>query len=186
MLSRRSRRIRQRENKILVLIDWENLMLNSEAPDHESFSISAGFDRIFRQLREIGEIVAIFAFAPLHTLIRQGDTMHEQRFFPVFCPKVTDKLGKERDTTDETIIEFGRKMVPSISGLTHLCIASGDKDFAPLAREAIQKGMKIIIVAGNPRSLSMDLIDLADADPKTKTKMVYTFSPTTTDNPVTA
>lgn len=170
----------KRANKILVLIDFENLQRNIEVSLFpEKFSMIVGFDRVIRQIsQEIGEIINVFVFMPPQPAYLYGETFYQEGFYTIVCPKIRDKKGEERDTTDEIITNFGSKMIDQIPDLTHLCLGSGDKDFSPLVRSAIRKGLKIIIVAGSISSLSSDLIRLVDINPDTKKKMVYLFSPT--------
>lgn len=170
---------RQKEkNKILVLIDFENLQKNLKTTAPEKFSIAAGFDRLCKQIaREIGEIINVFVFVPPHATSPAGETFHKLGFFTILCPGIENKKGKKIDTTDETLIALGKKIINQIPDLTHLCLGSGDKDFSPLVREAIRKGLKIIVVAGDLTSLSSELIKLADQKAD-GLKMVYLFSPT--------
>lgn len=173
------RKGRPGKNKILLLIDFENLQKNlAITPTAEKFSVAAGFDRLFKQIsREVGEIDNVFVFVPPHSASLWGETFHKLGFFTILCPKIKSKSREEIDTTDETLTAFGKKMILQPPELTHLCLGSGDKDFSPLLREAIRKGLKIIVVAGNFNSLSSELIKLADKKPD-GTKMVYLFSPT--------
>lgn len=172
---------RQNEkNKILALIDFENLRRNLTTIAPEKFSMTAGFDRLCKQIaREIGEITNIFVFIPPHAASSTwGEAFHKLGFFTILCPEIEDKKGGKRiDTTDETLIAFSKEMINQIPGLTHLCLGSGDKDFGTLVREAIRKGLKIIVVAGSIGSLSSELINLADKKPD-GSKMVYILSPT--------
>jgi len=161
-------------NKVLLLIDWENLLISlksEQMPSEEGYSITAGFDRLVEQITlEIGEIVNVFIFAPPHILSSFGETFVKLGFFPIVCPKVRGKTGEEEDTTDSTLINFGRTAIEHIKGLTHLCIGSGDKDFSLLVRQAKRKGLKILVVASSNRSLATELIQLAN--------QVFIFSPT--------
>lgn len=172
------RKSKVEQNKILFLIDFENLQKNLERiPTPKKFSITAGFDRLCGQIaQEMGAIINVFVFIPLHAASLWGETFHKLGFFIILCPEIKDKTGKETDTTDETLIAFGKKIINQIPDLTHLCLGSGDKDFSTLVREAARKGLKIIVVARNLSSLSSELIELADKKPD-GSKMVYIFSP---------
>lgn len=173
------RKSKVEQNKILFLIDFENLQNNLETmPTPGKFSMVAGFDRLFKQIsREVGEIDNVFVFAPPRATSLWGETFHKLGLFTILCPEIENKSGEKINTTDETLIAFGKKMILQIPELTHLCLGSGDKDFSPLVREATRKGLRIIVVAGNLRSLSSELIKLADKK-LDGTKMVYLFSPT--------
>jgi len=169
-----------RKKKILMLIDFENIQRNIKvAATPENFSVIAGFDNLLKQISsEVGEISNVFVFAPPHTASLQGETFYELGFFTVFCPRVRNKKGREIDTTDDILTKFGEKIISQLPEYTHLCIGSGDKDFTPLAREAIRQGLKIMVIAGGLASISSELIKLADINPSTGKKMVYIFSPT--------
>lgn len=175
-----SQRQRKKINKILVLLDWENLSINVADFSPDNFSLTAGFHRLAQQLRDVGEVTNVFVFAPLPSLATHAEIFYHQGFISVLCPKIHSKSGEEQDTTDSTIITFGQKMIGYMPDLTHLCIGSGDRDFIPLARGAIRQGLRIIIIAGSCQSLAPKLSELADIHPTSEERMVYLFSPTKT------
>lgn len=161
-------------NKILILVDLENLQVNINTP----FSLIERIDNIRNQIaKEIGEIINIFVFTPFHLASVYGKSLQDLGVFTIVCPKVRTEKNGEVDTTDETLIKFGEKQISQIPELTHLCIGSGDEHFAPLAEEAKKIGLKIVIIAGNLRSLSPKLIKLAEKKPSGG-KSVYFLSPT--------
>jgi len=168
------------QNKILLLIDWENIRLNTDFLARERVSMIAGFDRIQRQIvQDIGgEIVGVFIFASPHLTSTEAETFYREGFYVISCPRVKVKDEKDKDTTDEVLIEFLKDTIKVIPNLTHICLGSGDKDFCQTLRKALRRGLKLIILAGSLSSLSPDLIDLADSNPLTGKKMVYIFSPT--------
>lgn len=169
-------RLEKPENRVLVLIDWENLQKNTEFGPPERFSQLAGFDRVIKRIaRKVGEITNVYVFAPPQLASVWGEAFHQLGFFTILCPKIRTKKGEEIDTTDEIIIEFGKQMINQAHGLTHICLGSGDRDFTPLIRAAIRKGLEIVIIAGTLGSLSSKLIPLADRNKKGE-KMVYLFS----------
>ena len=136
------------------------------------FSLSTGFDRVIKEIaRAVGPIEDLLAFLPPHLVSIHGEELHHLGFTIIACPKVRAKeTGKEVDTVDKILIERGKREIRQVQGLTHLCLGSGDKDFSPLVREAIRRGLKIIVVASSRNSLSKNLIDLSD--------QVFLFSPT--------
>ena len=163
-----------KENKIIVLIDIENLNANLPSMGPVGFSFSAGFDRVMKQIaREVGAIEDVFVFSPPHLVQLFGEEIYRQGFTIIACPKTRSKeSGEEIDTVDQTLIEFGKKAIRQMKGLTHLCLGSGDKDFAPLVREAIRRRLRIVILASSPGSLATELIKLSD--------QVFLFSPVET------
>jgi len=168
--------MRKKINKVLCAIDLENIRTNMPLP--EKFSMTAGLDRIMRQIAEdVGEIINVFVFAPPHLASINAQAFYEEGFYTIYCPKIDDKKGQEEDTVDETMSAFLKDMVLQIPDITHVCIGSGDKDFCQMIRKFIlRKGLKIIIVAGDMASLSSELIKLADKNLDGK-KMIYLFSP---------
>lgn len=169
--------------KILMLIDFVNLEMNLHLIPPERFSIADGLRRVIRTIsREIGEIASVFVFTPPHSAMLWAEDLWKIGFFTVFCPTVKGKKGEEIDTTDEILIKFAENIISQMPDLTHICIGSGDKDFTPLADKALRKGLKIIIFAGDSISLSFDLRKLADTNPETGEKMIYTFTPVSEDN----
>jgi hypothetical protein len=178
MNATKERRSRKR-NKVLVLIDFENLLWNTELIPPEQFSIIDGLDRIIKNIsREIGPIVGVFVFLPPHLSYDWATYLRKMNFFIILCPPDLTKQRELQDTTDAELIRFGQFMIPQITGLTHLCIGSGDKDFEQLVRTAILNGKKIALIAGNKKSLSRELSRLADsADEKLDgNKMIYILS----------
>lgn len=159
------------EVKIVALLDTENLYNNLPHIGPGVLSFSAGFDRVMKEIaRRIGPIEDVYVFAPPHLVQLLGEEFYQQEFTIIACPKVHAKeTGREVDTVDRTLIKFGEKTIRKEKGLTHLCIGSGDKDFAPFAREAIRQGLKILVIVSSKESLSSDLLDLADE--------VFLFSP---------
>ena len=168
-----------KENKVLVLIDFENLIISAKNNiEPVQFSLESGFRKIIEIItKEIGEIVAIFAFLPSDRAIVWGTDLYELGFNIILCPRAKDKKGEEQDTTDSQLIKLGEWLIDHIIDLTHLCIGSGDKDFSPLMKKAALKGLKNVIVAADVRSLSSQLIKLTNTNPLTGRKMVYTFLP---------
>lgn len=154
-------RNRDKRPKILVLVDWENLQWQiGFSPGRPSLKDRLD-SRIKEVAAEVGGVLDVFVFMPPHISYTWGESLHEKGFFIVACPKIRNKAGEETDTTDETIIKFGEMMMDNVRGLTHLCLASGDKDFSPLLNRAQRKGLENIIIAGDIKSLAGDVISLA-------------------------
>lgn len=173
------KKLEPKRGQILVLIDFDNIMLNLDVPP-ESFSLTEGFDRLIQELGKVGDIMEIFVFAPPQTALAHLETFHKHGFFTIPCPRVKDKTCVARDTVDATLMEYGRKRIARMQAGDYLCIGSGDKDFIPLVRRAIGHGLKIIIVAGNINSLASELIGFVDKHPILPKKMVFFFTPTRT------
>ncbi len=112
--------------KILVLIDWENLLKSVGLSSPENFSLEAGLDKLKAWLEDIGEPFGFFVFTPPHMVEGYSHIFHRYNFFIILCPKIPSEDSKTVDTTDDTLIKFGRKMIEEVWGLTHLCLASGD------------------------------------------------------------
>ena len=163
------------KGKILVLIDWENLIISIKANFPGNFSLTAGINRLKKWIELEGEILGFFVFAPLHILKTYSDLFYKNGFIAICCPKVASEKRKEIDTTDEIIIIFGEKMIATMPELTHLCIASGDIGIKPLIEQATRKGLKIMIAAGHFDSLANELIDLASRSQSGK--LIHMFDP---------
>jgi len=165
------------KNKILVLVDLENLLkqVTSINIRPEQFSITTWFDSVLRRIsRDVGNVEAtdVFVFAPPHLAQPWAEIFYRLGFQIVLCPIVPTKDGKGIiNTTDERLIEFGKAQ--SRLGYSHLCLASGDKDFVGLVREASRQGLKIIIIIGSWRSAAQELLSLADKKLDGSERMVY-------------
>ena len=163
-----------KKGKVLVALDWQNIWLNIPSG---RLSLASGLDKIQKQIaQEVGEIVGVFVFTPLHLTAAEAETFYNGGFYIIHCPKVRTKEGVEKNTTDEILIRFINDMIVHIPDITHICLGSGDKDFCETLRRALRKGLKLMIVAGDINSLSMELFQLADINPFTGRKMVYILS----------
>ena len=110
-------------------------------------------------------------------LIQSDDLEYFQQngIFPIVCPKIG---ANKADTADATLIKWGLEvLLPHMSGITHLCVGSGDIDFIQLQEEAQKKGLQLIIAIGTPDSLSGEVEKGVSRDPRTGKPMVYHFSP---------
>lgn len=165
---------------ILFLIDWSNLSLERTNFQTKKLSLTAEFDRVQRKIRDDlgGEIVWVFIFAPPRLSLDEATTFWQQGFFVIHCPPIKTKEGEIRDTTDHYLMEFLKRIIEREPDLTHIVLGSGDKDFCQAMRQALRKGLKLIIMAGDLSSLSSDLANLADKNSKGK-RMVYLLSPAT-------
>ncbi len=166
-------------NRILVLIDWDNIVINTLQYGPHDFSISQGFDRAMTELGRIGAISSVFVFAPPHLDQSHLEIFYKHGFLTISCPKVKEKnTDRKIDTVDGTLIQTGRTFIDKWPEITHICIGSGDKDMAPLARYAIQQGKKVAIMCAEERSLADELIELAEPHPKQKgRKLIIPFVP---------
>jgi len=171
-----------KRNKIAVLLDLENVVFRHiRSGDPEKYSLKAGFDNLLGWLENIGKIAMFCVFFPSY-LLQKGrlqaqdlEYFYRKRIFPIICPKI----GSEKeDTVDATLIQWGSKVLfPHMSGITHLCIGSGDMDFLQLQEEAQKRGLKLVIVAGTPGSLSSEVGKGVDKNPQTGEPMIHYFSP---------
>ena len=71
----RSRKRPATKNKILVLLDLENILLNTDAGPFE-FSLTDGFAEMVRKLGEFGRIVQVFAFGPPSSISINLDSLY--------------------------------------------------------------------------------------------------------------
>jgi len=166
-----------RENRILFLIDLDNLSLNI---DPNVIHLGDALDKIICQLSKVGRVVKICAFASELSLASSAEVLKSRGIILIQCPKII--IGKDgarvekKDTVDPELIRVGTIDVNEMTNLTHLALGSGDQDFEEFVRWAKAQSLGIIIVAGNRNSLSRRVADLASCDPEGK-KMVYFLSP---------
>ena len=171
---------RGKKNKLLVLLDFENLFIG-----YPSRSIIGELNKTLKQIaKEVGEISKVFVFVPYNTASIFAEDFYRAGFVPILCPKIKAKDGQtDIDTTDQILTELGKEFINEMPGLTHLCLGSGDIDFASgdigfpsLLKKANYHGLDIALIAGDLRSLSFNLIKEIDKKPGTKEKMVYVLS----------
>ena len=168
-------------NRILVILDFENILLNINVleVDPRSFSLTNHFDNLMRKLGEIGQVAKVFVYGPPEVLDRHSRLTSDLGFTTVQCPKqIIKKAGLKTgkvDTVDHRIIEDGNFLLKEMPGITHFCLGSGDGDFVGLLREARWNQKKVIIVVGSEKSLSPDLAEFACRD-STGKKAIYILS----------
>ncbi|MEK7541028.1 MAG: NYN domain-containing protein [Patescibacteria group bacterium] len=189
--------------KIAVFIDNDNIEINMKSEPLEKLSMDIGWERFKIWLSSYGDIAFIFVFAPEDKIRTDGKYFYKQGFIPVSCPIIINeeerrkrdsedmelllKEGKDREfdplqlvptinTTDEIMIKTAQELIPIISRITHVCIASGDEDFLPIAKMAKKNGKKIMIMISDYKSPSKELLLQASIGPNGK-KMIHLFDP---------
>jgi len=166
-------RKRKKPNKIIVLLDFENLFL-SFGP---STSIVETLNRVLEQIKkEVGEIACVFVFFPHHSAISFGEAFQKTGFYPILTPKSKTGEREKVDTTDEILIKFGKMILKEMTKITHFCLGSGDKHFVPLLKNASRAGLSRIIITANTSSLASELIGYADRKPGSQERMIYFLS----------
>jgi len=165
------------EERVLVLVDWENLRINYDAAMagiRVRYSLTDAFQcALDRIAKETGPICGVYIFTPLHLANTDGEDLFERGYYIVYCPKVAGKKpGERRDTTDSQLKSFGERMIAQLKGITHLCIASGDRDYTRLINDARLQGIPTQLVIGSLRSLSSRLIDKLEKDRFGKAKVM--------------
>jgi len=169
-------KVRARKNRILFLIDLDNLSLNVNPT---ITNLGDALDKVVEKISQTGRVVKICAFASEQSLTSSVDILRSRGVILVQCPKIIiDKTGarvEKQDTVDPELIRVGTIDINEMTNLTHLAIGSGDQDFEGFVRWAKAQSLGIIVVAGDRRSLSHKISDLASFDSSGK-KMVYLLS----------
>jgi len=171
-----------RQNEILFLIDVQNISISFSASSQDplSYSLADALDDMIDKITKVGRIEISIAFGSQLSL-PWLDMLDARKIPLVVCPEVVidkgvPKSGK-KDTVDPKLIELGTTLIEKMPTLTHLCLASGDKDFVPFLRWAKQQGLKIILAPATAESLAQDLIPLACDNPERPgEKAVFFFS----------
>ena len=169
---------------IAVLFDFENVVmsLRQRMLRPEKFSMEAGFDDLINRITtQVGKIAMFCLFMPDY-LIRKGkvskkeiEFFQSRNFFTILCPKIGPH---NKDTSDFNVIRWGLEvMLPYFSGITHLCIGSGDVDFLELCEKVKTSGFKVMATMGSNQALSGDVRKMVDINPRTGEKMIYLFNP---------
>jgi len=166
------------KRKILVVVDLENMIANTELPPGAGFTLHQALLGLMQKLADLGDIVAKLVFTPPHRIPSFEKFFSEHGFFIVACPKVQTAEGP-KDITDQVIMDFCQQVVAEIPKITHFCLCSGDADFIPIIQILRKKGVKIIIASGNLRALSGDLIRLAEPN-GSGGRRVFILSPSST------
>ena len=165
-------RKRKKTNRVLALIDFENLMTNIEIS-----ALIVRLDATLDQIaQEVGEIINVIIFIPPH-LDFWAKEFYQHGFFTILCPKVKTKETEEKDTVDEGLIKMGEFLTAQIPNITHIALGSGDIDYTLFLKRVRRKGIKRIVIASDLESLSSQLIKLIDKNPDGK-RMLYLLSAT--------
>jgi uncharacterized LabA/DUF88 family protein len=176
--------------KIIALVDFENILFSLPVIyPGENFLLETAFDKFIKWLEGIGEIKSIFIFGSEKSIFSRRINLYKLNWFPILCPKIkrwVPKSGyqfksepegiREKDTSDAILMRFW-SMLNDLSGWDILCLASGDIDFVPLARETLRRERKIAIAAVGEIPLASELKEIASLDPKTGKPMVHYFYP---------
>ncbi len=142
--------------KFAILIDYENLV-KSVSPTR-----LMDFSWLLDPIIKAGEIIFAAAFIPefygTAPPVKTLSNIH--RFFPVFCPKKSGSMEKDKDidSVDVRMDEFGRFLADH-SDITDLVIVSGDGDFHGLAVFAGWRGKKVKIVSTHEAISGRFLLD---------------------------
>lgn len=179
-------------NKIAVFIDYDNIRINMKTDPPEKLAEELGYERLKSWLSEIGEITAVFVFAPAVTIYANIEFFYKLGFIPIACPMLPQKskekkvlYGIETDEpedvplinkTDEVLIKVAEMIINLTPDITHICIASGDHHFIPVAELTKSQGKKVMIVIANYRP-SKELLYFADRDQLTNKRMIHLFNP---------
>jgi len=166
-----------RQNRVLVLLDLENLYINFGPSRTMIDSLKTTLKQI---AQEIGPIAKVFVFTPFNTASYFAEDLYRAGIVCVLCPEIKAKDRKTINTTDQIITDFGKELIDLMPGLTHLCLGSGDIDFASgdtsfpsLLTKADHFRLDIAIIASDIKSLSSSVIKLVGKKPDTDEKMIY-------------
>ncbi len=172
------RTVAETRNSILTLLDLENILRNSIIVGPAQLFITKRFSDVLAEIAiDVGHVEThdVFVFSPPYLASSWAGLFYTSGFFTFICPDMREKDGKTVNTTDDSLKKFGDKQ--SRRGYSHLCLVSGDKHFAPLAKEARVRGMKIIVLASSRGSAAGELLNEADKKPNSSERMIYYISP---------
>lgn len=181
-------------DKIAVFIDYDNIKINMKTNPPEKLSEELGYQRMKSWLSEYGEISVVFVFAPAVTIAANIEFFYQLGFVAVACPvfkttKIESPLlvGEAEfldyepeetipiNKTDDIMIDLAQKTINLMPDISHICIASGDHHFIPIAELAKQMGKKVMIVFSNLKP-SQKLLTFVDKNDKDKS-MLHLFDP---------
>lgn len=168
--------------RVIALVDLENILFSLPTLTEVGFQIEEAFERFSAWLDQIGETKAIFVFGSERSIFSRRVDFQKLKWFPILCPKIRAKKrhrfdtsrAEERDTSDENIIRLWG-VLNDMPDWEVLCIASGDIDFVPMARETLRRGKKIAIAAIEGIPLSKELQEIASVDSLTGKPMIHYF-----------
>ena len=175
------------DDKVLLLIDWDNLFLSLYC----TFGVNEmQVERRIRGIiewikKDLGDIWGNygFLFAPGHLSIFHQEICTRNNLKLIICPKrhlaipkknsKTGKLMSKEDTVDENIIWFAK----TLAGHPHfkiVCLVAGDNDYVPMFEELGQRGIKRALAVPTIDSLSKTkkLVNLVDKHTETQKKMI--------------
>ncbi|MFA6992470.1 MAG: NYN domain-containing protein [Candidatus Gracilibacteria bacterium] len=162
--------------RVLLLIDWDNFIHSLiDRFGNSETRIEERLQKLIEWIKgELGELMdGGFVFAPEHLIYHYQEICRRNGLKLMVCPKIpkTENMEKDQDTVDENIIEFAEMMIGH-RNLETVCLVSGDGDYVPLLEKMGREGIKRAIAPPAINSLSGELIELIDENPKTGKKMV--------------
>lgn len=173
--------------QVLLLIDWDNIFYGlSNRFGIEEIQIEKHIKKLVDWTKEqVGELLGGygFVFAPEHLSHFHQQICVNNGLKLIICPKrhlleprVNPKTGETtniEDTVDETIIWFAETMFCH-PNFKFICLATGDRDYIPLLKQAEKHGIKraLVIPSLNSVSNKKELIRLTDRHPTTLKRMV--------------
>lgn len=182
------------KKQIACFLDYDNIKINMKTEPPEKLSEELGYRRLKSWMLNVGEVVAAFVFAPAVTISANVEFFYRLGFIPIACPMIP-QVGKEKrvlygieketdemfpliNKTDEVLISVANMIINIAPEITHICIASGDHHFIPVARLAREKGKKVMIAFSNFRP-SRDLVRFASKDGPNvaSARMLHHFNP---------
>jgi len=182
------------KNKIAVFIDYDNIKINMKTEPPEKLAEKLGYNRMKSWLSDFGEVIAVFVFAPAITISANIEFFYKLGFIPIACPMMPQKseekgilYGVDKESTevlppinktDDMLISVAEMIIKIAPDITHICIASADHHFVPIARLAKQEGKKVMLVISSLRP-SKELLRFADKNGPNigDTRMIHYFNP---------
>jgi len=154
-----------RGNKVLLLIDWDNLFIClSRRFEVEEIQIERRINKLMNWVQEnVGELLCDyngseqlchgFVFTPEHISPKLQRMCAKNKLWLMVCPKKSNGGRVEVDTVDDNLIRFGKMMLRH-SDVGSICLVSGDEDYLPLLEEARKCNVKIALIPPTLDSLS--------------------------------
>ena len=167
-------------HNVVFIMDWSNISravrdMHYQIGDYDK---DAGFVKLKAFLSSLGKPTRLEVYTPIHDVYGHFEFLRDHDFTIVLCPIVAHT---SEDTTDQKLIDNALDLISNYQ-MEYFCLGSGDKHFNGVLQAAKNKGIKTAVVYGSDRSLSGELMNMADEYPenheKRGEKMLHLFSPT--------
>ncbi len=151
------------DRDVAVFIDFENIYISVQ----QIYNTNPKFENIMEKCAEYGRVIIARAYADWYRYQKVTNALYANGIEPVYVP--TYRYGRDyrrhgdaiKNSADIHLVIDGMKILYTYGNIDTYVLATGDRDFIPLANAIRQHGKKVIII-GIAEAASSHLAQSAD------------------------